>query len=58
MPARPAAATIEDADKHSTTPTSVLLAVTPDGVPLEQVTAIHNFGAGDLVEITPAAVKR
>jgi 16S rRNA processing protein RimM len=28
-----------------------LLAVTPDGAALGTVTAIHNFGAGDLVEI-------
>src|SRR5580765_1319311 len=31
-----------------------LSAVTPDGVALGTVTAIHNFGAGDLVEIKPA----
>jgi 16S rRNA processing protein RimM len=30
-----------------------LAAVTPDGTPLGTVTAIHNFGAGDLVEIKP-----
>ena len=30
-----------------------LTAVTPDGVPLGTVTAILNFGAGDLVEIKP-----
>jgi 16S rRNA processing protein RimM len=30
-----------------------LLAVTPDGAPLGKVTAILNFGAGDLVEIKP-----
>ena len=30
-----------------------LLAVTPDGTPLGTVTAILNFGAGDLVEIKP-----
>jgi 16S rRNA processing protein RimM len=30
-----------------------LAAVTPDGAPLGTVTAIHNFGAGDLVEIRP-----
>ena len=28
-----------------------LAAVTPDGAPLGRVTAIHNFGAGDIVEI-------
>ena len=31
-----------------------LAAVTPDGTALGTVTAIHNFGAGDLVEIKPA----
>jgi 16S rRNA processing protein RimM len=31
-----------------------LSAVTPDGATLGTVTAIHNFGAGDLVEIKPA----
>jgi 16S rRNA processing protein RimM len=31
-----------------------LAAVTPDGTELGTVTAIQNFGAGDLVEITPA----
>ena len=30
-----------------------LTAVAPDGTPLGTVTAIHNFGAGDLVEIKP-----
>ena len=30
-----------------------LTAVTPDGTPLGRVTAILNFGAGDLVEIKP-----
>ena len=30
-------------------------AVTPDGAALGTVTAIHNFGAGDIVEIAPAA---
>jgi 16S rRNA processing protein RimM len=30
-----------------------LAAVTPEGAPLGTVTAIHNFGAGDLVEIRP-----
>ncbi|MEA2979992.1 MAG: rRNA processing protein RimM [Alphaproteobacteria bacterium] len=30
-----------------------LAAVTPDGAPLGKVTAILNFGAGDLVEIKP-----
>jgi 16S rRNA processing protein RimM len=30
-----------------------LAAVTTDGEPLGQVTAIHNFGAGDIIEIAP-----
>ena len=32
-----------------------LAAVLEDGAPLGIVTAVHNFGAGDLVEIAPAA---
>jgi len=28
-----------------------LAALTPDGTPLGKVTAVHNFGAGDIVEI-------
>ncbi len=31
-----------------------LSAVTPDGAALGTVTAVHNFGAGDLIEIKPA----
>lgn len=31
-----------------------LEAVNPDGVPLGTVTAVHNFGAGDIVEIAPS----
>jgi 16S rRNA processing protein RimM len=30
-----------------------LAAVTPDGVTLGTVTAVHNFGAGDVIEIKP-----
>ena len=30
-----------------------LAAVTPDGAPLGTVTAVHNFGAGDVIEIKP-----
>ncbi len=30
-----------------------LAAVTPDGVMLGTVTAVHNFGAGDVIEIKP-----
>lgn len=32
-----------------------MAAVTPEGVPLGNVTAVHNFGAGDLIEIATAA---
>jgi len=32
-----------------------LAAVMPDGNPLGTVTAVHNFGAGDIIEIKPAA---
>ena len=32
-----------------------MAAVSPDGVPLGNVTAIHNFGAGDLIEIATTA---
>src|SRR5437879_5237071 len=32
-----------------------MTAVTPEGVPLGNVTAIHNFGAGDLIEIATTA---
>jgi 16S rRNA processing protein RimM len=31
-----------------------LAAVTPDNAPLGRVVAIHNFGAGDIIEIAPA----
>src|SRR5215471_15071203 len=31
-----------------------LAAVTPDGEPLGRVVAIHNFGAGDIIEIAPS----
>src|SRR5262245_59733148 len=30
-----------------------LAAVTPDGASLGTVTAVHNFGAGDVIEIKP-----
>jgi 16S rRNA processing protein RimM len=30
-----------------------LTAVTPDGAPLGTVTAVHNFGASDIIEIRP-----
>ena len=32
-----------------------LTAVTPEGAPLGTVTAVHNFGAGDMIEIRPQA---
>lgn len=32
-----------------------MAAITPEGVPLGNVTAIHNFGAGDLIEIAASA---
>jgi 16S rRNA processing protein RimM len=32
-----------------------MAAVTPEGVPLGAVTALHNLGAGDLIEIATAA---
>jgi 16S rRNA processing protein RimM len=32
-----------------------MAAMTPEGVPLGNVTAIHNFGAGDLIEIATIA---
>ena len=32
-----------------------LAAVTPDGAALGTVTAVHNFGAGDVIEIKPAS---
>jgi 16S rRNA processing protein RimM len=32
-----------------------LAAVTPDGTALGTVTAVHNFGAGDVIEIKPAS---
>ena len=32
-----------------------MAAITPEGVTLGTVTAIHNFGAGDLIEIATTA---
>jgi 16S rRNA processing protein RimM len=43
----------EDADTFYHADLVGLAAVTPDGTPLGKVSAIHRFGAGDLVEITP-----
>jgi 16S rRNA processing protein RimM len=45
---------IEDADTYYHADLIGLAAVTVEGVTLGTVTAIHNFGAGDLIEIAPA----
>jgi 16S rRNA processing protein RimM len=42
-----------DADEYYHTDLIGLAAVTPDGDALGRVLAIHNFGAGDLIEIAP-----
>ena len=44
---------IEQADTYYHADLIGLAAVTADGTALGKVTAIHNFGAGDIVEITP-----
>jgi 16S rRNA processing protein RimM len=44
---------IEDDDTYYHADLVGLLAVTPDGTALGTVTAVHNFGAGDLLEIKP-----
>jgi 16S rRNA processing protein RimM len=46
---------IEDADTFYHADLVGLSAVGADGAALGTVTAIHNFGAGDLIEIAPAA---
>lgn len=46
---------IEEADTFYYADLVGMAAVTPDGVPLGKVTAIHNFGAGDLIEIATTA---
>jgi 16S rRNA processing protein RimM len=46
---------IEEADTFYHADMIGLAAVTPDGVPLGNVTALHNFGAGDLIEIATTA---
>src|ERR1700744_375445 len=46
-------ATDEDEFYHAAR--SGLAAVPPAGEPLGRVTAIHNFGAGDIIEIAPAS---
>jgi 16S rRNA processing protein RimM len=44
---------IEEADTYYHSDLIGLAAVTPEGRPLGTVTAIHNFGAGDIIEIAP-----
>ena len=46
---------IEDADTFYHADLVGLAAVSEDGAALGTVTAIHNFGAGDLIEIAPVA---
>jgi 16S rRNA processing protein RimM len=46
---------IKDADTFYHADLVGLAAVSEDGAALGTVTAIHNFGAGDLIEIEPAA---
>jgi 16S rRNA processing protein RimM len=46
---------IEEADTFYFADLIGLSAVTKDGAVLGNVTAVHNFGAGDLIEIAPAA---
>ncbi|HZL40650.1 MAG TPA: ribosome maturation factor RimM [Pseudolabrys sp.] len=45
---------IEDADTYYHADLVGLAAVGQDGAALGTITAIHNFGAGDLIEIAPA----
>lgn len=45
---------IEDAETYYHADLVGLRAETPDGTTLGTVTAIHNFGAGDIIEIAPA----
>ncbi|TPQ38717.1 16S rRNA processing protein RimM [Bradyrhizobium guangdongense] len=42
-----------EADEYYHTDLIGLAAVTPEGEPLGRVLAIHNFGAGDIIEIAP-----
>jgi 16S rRNA processing protein RimM len=46
---------IEEEDTYYHADLVGMAAVTPDGVPLGNVTAVHNFGAGDLIEIATTA---
>jgi 16S rRNA processing protein RimM len=50
---REALPAIEDADTFYHADLVGLAAVTPDGAPLGTVSAVLNFGAGDLIEIKP-----
>jgi 16S rRNA processing protein RimM len=45
---------VEDDDTFYQSDLVGLAAVTPDGAALGAVKAVHNFGAGDIVEILPA----
>jgi 16S rRNA processing protein RimM len=46
---------IDEADTYYHADLVGMAAVTPEGAPLGNVTAIHNFGAGDLIEIASSA---
>jgi 16S rRNA processing protein RimM len=46
---------IEEDDTYYYADLVGMAAVTPEGVPLGNVTALHNFGAGDLIEIATTA---
>jgi 16S rRNA processing protein RimM len=46
---------IDEADTYYHADLVGMAAVTPEGAPLGNVTAIHNFGAGDLIEIATSA---
>ena len=46
---------VEDAETFYHADLIGLAAVTADGAMLGKITAVHNFGAGDVIEIAPAA---
>jgi 16S rRNA processing protein RimM len=46
---------IEEDDTYYHADLVGMAAITPQGVPIGNVTAIHNFGAGDLIEIASSA---
>ena len=46
---------IEEGDTYYHADLIGMAAVTPEGAPLGNVTALHNFGAGDLIEIATTA---